>query len=441
MLKHAPHWLLAGTLAATAGCDLDRTNPNAPTQEATLSSPDGVMALGVGLQNRYGTSLSNLIYTAGLVTDEFAATVNSLINVRDAEQGRVAQGAGLVADLWNSNYRTIKSANDILASARNVTMEPGTRSGLLGLAFTFKAAAFGELLMGFDSVAVGTYATETPAFDGREAVLDSALAMLDSAERVITDTLPSARFNSTVLARGLDLRNTIRAFRARFLRMAGDDAGALAAADLVDRRVFSILPFDANNRNPVFVNSAGSSSVLPRDSFRLKAPVTEAPRVAYHVTEATGASFVGFFQPNDAFARYGVQTASIPTYYPDEMLLIKAEALVNLGRLAEAQAALDSVRTDCPGLVAADPNACLPAYAGPLDAATLLAEIYDNRKYELYATGLRWEDARRVNQVGATAVAKRCWLPYPIAERNGNPDNVPQDPEGEDAPAFPAQCF
>jgi hypothetical protein len=434
MRKHARLWLLAGALAAAAGCDLDRSNPNAPTQAAPLTSPDGVMALGVGIQNRYGTSLSTLIYTAGLVTDEFAATVNALINVRDAEQGRVAQGAGLVADLWSFNYRTIKSANDILASARNVEMEPGTRSGLLALAFMFKGEAFGELVQAFESVAVGTYNTETPSFQGRAAVLDSA-------ERVITDTLPSARFNSTVLARGLDLRNTIRAFRARLLRVAGDDAGALAAAEQVDRRVFSVLPFDAANRNPVFFNSAGSSAVLPRDSFRLKAPVAEAPRVAYHVTEASGAAFAGFFQPNDAFARYSVQTAAIPAYYPDEMLLIKAEALVRLGRLPEAQAALDSVRTDCPGLVAADPNACLPALAGPLDAPALLAEIYENRKYELYATGLRWEDMRRLGQVGATSVAKRCWLPYPVAERNGNPENVPDDPEGEDPPAAPAQCF
>jgi hypothetical protein len=99
------------------------------------------------------------------------------------------------------------------------------------------------------------------------------------------------------------------------------------------------------------------------------------------------------------------------------------------------------VRTDCPGLVATDPNACLPPLAAQLDAPALIAEIYENRKYELYATGLRWEDMRRLGQVGATSVAKRCWLPYPIAERNGNPANVPENPEGEDPPPAPAQCF
>jgi hypothetical protein len=77
---------------------------------------------------------------------------------------------------------------------------------------------------------------------------------------------------------------------------------------------------------------------------------------------------------------------------------------------------------------------------GALTAAQLLDEIYRNRRYELFATGLRWEDLRRRGMVGATAVAKRCWLPYPIGERNANPTNVPADPEGTEPPANNAAC-
>lgn len=428
---------VAAAAVLAAGCNLDLTNPNSPTQQATVSSPDGLIALGVGLQNRYGTSTGNLIYTAGLLTDELAATQQALVNVRDAEGGTVTNGAGLVSDLWNSNYRVIKTADDVILNAPKVDLDPGTRSGLLSMSYLFKAAAIGDLVQGFQKVAINTVGTETPVLVDRATALKYAIALLDTAAKTYADTAPSAQFNSSVLARGFNVPNTIFAYRARLERLAGNDAAAIAAANLVDRRVFSILPFTAQAVNPVFNNASGSSSILPRRSFRLGAPPEDSLLVRYHVTPATTA---GFFQPLDAYARYSTATASIPLYYPDEVLLIKAEALARQNDLPQAQAVLDSVRTDCPGLVADDPNACLPPLVGTLTQAQLLDEIYAMRRYELFATGLRWEDARRRGLVGATSVAKRCWLPYPIGERNANPANVPADPEGVDAPAFPATC-
>jgi starch-binding outer membrane protein, SusD/RagB family len=236
----------------------------------------------------------------------------------------------------------------------------------------------------------------------------------------------------------LNIPNSIRAYRARYLRLTGNHLGAVTASNAVDRRVFSVLPFSDQVRNPVNTLSSGSSGVLPRDAFRLAAAPGDG-RVAFHVEAAALTGRIG--TPVDNFARYRIAASSIPTYYPDEVLLIKAEALANLDQLAEAQAVLDSVRTDCPGLVPDDPNACLPALGGPLSKAALLAEIYVNRRFELFATGLRWEDTRRLGLVGAGSAGKRCWLLYTIGERNANPANVPPDPEGSDAPAFPANCF
>jgi hypothetical protein len=420
------------------GCDLDRSNPNAPTQETTLSSPDGVRAVAVGLQARLGTSTGNFIYAAGLVTDELAAVSAALVTISDAEGGVVTNGAGFVADYWNSEYRTIKTANDLIVNAPNVTLDPGTRSGVLALAYLAKAAALGELIQGFKQVALDTYTTATPSFVDRATALTQVLALLDSAETQLGTTPVSTQFTTTVLANGFNIPNTIRAYRARYQRIAGNNQAAITAADAVDRRVFSVLPYSTTVRNPVNTLSSGSSGVLPRDAWRLAAVANDG-RVAFHVAAAAVTGRIGTALDN--YARYGNPAASIPSYYPDEMLLIKAEALANLNQLAQAQAVLDSVRTDCPGLVADDPNACLPPLAGQLTQAQLLAEIAANRKFELFATGLRWEDTRRLNTVGATSAGKRCWLPYPLAERNANPSNVPTDPEAFDAPAFPARCF
>jgi hypothetical protein len=429
--------LLASSLGLVA-CDLDTTNPNSPTQETVVADAEGLMALGVGLQLRFGTSTGNFIYSAGLLTTELGAIATAFSTISDAEGGTVPPGAAITGDVWNSSYRTIKTANDIIFNADDVVMPRGTRSGLLGLAYLFKAAALGELLQSFEEMPIETYNNPTPAFVDRATALAYVLALLDAAQIAYGDTVPSAQFTSQVLATGLDIPNTIIAYRARYRRLGGNWAGALAAADSVSRTVFSRLPFSSQAPNPLFNVSTGSSGVLPRDAYR--ADPLEAQRTAFFVKDTAITGRIG--TPLDAWVVFAANTSPIPLYYPDEVLLIKAEALVKLGRLAEAQAVVDSVRTDCPGAgrVTTDPGPCLAPLAAVLTAPQLIAEIYRNRRYELFATGLRWEDLRRLGDVGSTSTAKRCWLPYPVGERNANPANVPADPEGTEPPTNNAQC-
>ena len=438
MRQHVAKALVAGSLGLAA-CDLDTTNPNAPTQETVVADVEGLMALGVGVQARFGTSTGNFIYSAGLLTQELGAIVTAFSTISDAEGGTVPPGAAITGDVWASGYRTVKSANDIIVNIDNAAMPRGTRSGLLGLAYLFKAGAIGELIQAYDSVAIDTYTDPTPAFVDRATALDAVLALLDSAQRAYADTVPSAQFTSQVLATGLDIPNTILAYKARYRRLGNNWQGALAAADSVSRTVFSRLPFTAQAPNPLFNVSTGSSGVLPRDAYRAADPA-EAQRTAFFVRDTAIAGRIG--TPLDAWVVFAANTSPIPTYYPDEVLLIKAEALVNLSRLAEAQAVVDSVRTDCPGTgrVTTDPGPCLTPLVGVLTAQQLLDEIYRNRRFELFATGLRWEDLRRLGQVGATSTGKRCWLPYPVSERNANPENVPADPEGTEPPLTNAEC-
>ena len=79
------------SLGLLGACSLDLQNPNSPTQEQVTTSVDGVIALATGLQARFAASYGNFAYTAGLVTDEFAATSASLISISDAEQGEIGR--------------------------------------------------------------------------------------------------------------------------------------------------------------------------------------------------------------------------------------------------------------------------------------------------------------------------------------------------------------
>jgi hypothetical protein len=439
--------LTAATVAGAAACSLDLQNPNAPTEPQVTTSPDGVIALATGLQGRFAASYGAFAYMAGLVTDELAAASASLISISDAEQGAVAPGTAVADLVFNAIYRTVRSADDVLAGAEALSgqFDPGTRSGLRTLALTLKAEALGEALQSYQRIPVQTYNVTAPTYVPRAEALPLVRQLLDSANTILTATPPSAFFNANILTPGLNLPSTLQLYRARYARMANDWPAALAAANQVARSgpgALSVLTFPAPTVNPFADVTGGINGVLPRRQYRLSLPPGDQ-RAAYFVTPATILGRIG--TPLDNWARYGNPQAPLPVYLPDEALLIKAEALAAQGQLPAAQAALDSVRTDCTGGRGIDdPKACLAPLTGQLSQEALVAEIYAQRRWELFATGLRWEDARRRNAVvGPTASpaqpanAQRCWLPYAIGDRNAN-TNVPVDPT--EPTAFPSGC-
>lgn len=437
---------VAAAMISLGACELDLQNPNAPTEGQVTTSPDGVIALATGLQGRFAQSYGAYAYMAGLVTDEFASTTAALISISDAEQGSVAPGTAIADNVFNNIYRTVRTADDLITGANSLAgIEAGTASGLKALAWALKAESLGEAIQSYQRVPVNTFGVVAPEYVSRADALIVIRSLLDSASNQIATTPPSAFFNSSIMTPGANLVNLIHIFRARYARMAGDDATALASANNVARSgttAISVLTFPAPAFNFYANVTGGTNGVGPRRNYRLSmAPQDQ--RWTYFVVPSTAIGRIG--AALDLWNRYANTQAPLPIYFPDEALLIKAEALANQNQLAASQAALDSVRTDCTGGRGLDdPKACLPPLAGQLTQAQLLAEIYVQRRYELLGTGLRWEDSRRRNAVrglvAAPAVpvdAQRCWLPYSLGDRNANP-NVPADPA--EPTTFPSGC-
>jgi len=451
-MKNIKHSALVVATVSVAACSLDLQNPNSPTEAQVTTNVDGVIALATGLQSRFAASYGNFGYTAGLVTDEFAATSAALISISDAEQGAVPSGTGIADAVFNSVYRTVRTADDLLAGANALAsqIEPGTRSGLKALAWTLKAEALGEALQSYQKIPVQTFGEVAPTYVGRTQALPIVRALLDSAAAAISTTAPSAFFNASILTPGVNLPNMIQMFRARYARMAGDQATALSAANLVGRTgttALSVLTFPAPTVNPYANVTGGTNGIAVRRQWRLSM-LPQDQRFGYYVSPSTTLTGrVGALL--DPFSRWASPQAPLPVYMPDEALLIKAEALVSQGNLAAAQAALDSVRTDCTGGRGLDdPKACLPALTTSLSQADLLTEIYTQRRYELLGTGLRWEDARRRNAVRGPVAApsvpvegQRCWLPYAIGDRNANPNaSFSLLPDPSEPVTFPSGC-
>ncbi|WP_309670912.1 hypothetical protein, partial [Gemmatimonas sp.] len=212
MIKHSAVLLAAMSLGA---CNLDLQNPNSPTESQVITNVDGVIGLATGLQSRFATSYGNYAYTAGLVTDEFAATSAALISISDAEQGAVPPGTGIADAVFNSVYRTVRTADELLAGADALAagIDPGTRSGLKALAWTLKAEALGEALQSYQRIPLQTYGVIAPTYESRTAALVVIRALLDSAAVTISTTAPSAFFNNSILTPGVSLPNVIQLYR------------------------------------------------------------------------------------------------------------------------------------------------------------------------------------------------------------------------------------
>lgn len=451
-MKQCAVVLTAAALTTVAGCSLDLENPNSPTESQVTTDVNGVIALATGLQARFATSYFNYAYMGGLVTDEFASTSAALISISDAEQGSVASGTGIADNVFNSVYRTVRTADDLLngADALASQFDPGTRSGLRALAQTLKAEALGEALQSYQKIPINTFGETAPVYVTRAVALPYVRALLDSAAATIAATPPSTFFNTSILTPGLNLSNVIQLYRARYARMANDDAGALAAANLVSRTgtaAVSVLTFPAPTVNPFANVTGGPNGIAPRRNWRLSMNAADQ-RFAYFVVPST--TLTGrIAAPLDNWNRYASATSPFVVYFPDEALLIKAEALARTNALAQAQAVLDSVRTDCTGGRGLDdPKACLPALTGSLTQTQLLDEIYTQRRHELFSSGLRWEDARRrgairgpISSPNVPVDGQRCWLPYSVGDRNANPNaTFAVLPDPAEPTAFPATC-
>ena len=443
-------YLVAFAAAGLAACNLDLRNPNSPTEGEVTTSADATIGLATGLQGRFAQSYGNFAYMAGLVNDEFASTTAALISISDAEQGSVPPGTGIAENVFNSVYRTVRTADELLAGSEALAaqFDAGTRSGLRALAFALKAESLGEALQSYQKIPIKTFGEIAPVYVARSEALPYVRALLDSAAAEIAATPPSALFNNSILTPGVSLSNTIQLLRARYARMANDDANALAASNLVARSgaaALSVLTFPAPAVSPNFYANVtgGTNGIAPRRQWRLS--MTGGDQRFTYFVDVTKPQTGRVGALLDSWLRYANASNSLPVYFPDEALLIKAEALANTAQLAASQAVLDSVRTDCTGNRGIDdPKACLAPLVGVLTQPQLIAEIYNQRRYELLGTGLRWEDSRRRNLIrgavaapGVPADGQRCWLPYAVGDRNANP-NVPADPA--EPTTFPSGC-
>lgn len=423
---------LIAAAALVPGCSLDVTNPNSANEQTALNTAPGLQALAVGMQTYWANSVVGLnIIDSGVTSRELTINLTYINQVQVEDGGSNLDGS--VSDLgtlFGGNLNVMRIAEQIIKQAPTVPMDAGTRSGILALAHLYDAMALGTLVQLFEQAPIETDVSQRAVFHTRAEVLAAALQHLATASKILTDTAPSSYFNTKIKGSKMDLANTIAAYRARYLLYTGQYQAAIDMANQVNPKVASYYSYDALNINPLYSSLVQTRSYAPRDNEGT--PVTEPgdARLAFFlIPDATLSNPKQY--PIEKLAGFGAtNTASIPTYVPGEMALIRAEAYLRLGNLPSAVQEINFIRTK---KAANDPlglGANLPAYAGPVTSTDITTEIYRQRASELYMQGLRWDDQRRLGRPGPPASMverNRNFYPYPNQEKLNNP-NTPADP-------------
>lgn len=417
--------IFAGALLPV-GCKKDYTDPNRATDEQVFSSPKGLTGVVTGLQRVYtlgrASNLYNSVTINGLTTNELiVVNTGNTAEVQLATGGNAVDGNhAMLTTFWANLNKVIFDADKAIASSKNLA-DKNFASGVIVYASIFKALSIGNLSQYWEKIPadIGANVSFIDRVDGYK----KAITVIDEALAAITANAISSAFTSSVPA-GIDITNTLHALKARYSLFAGLYAQALAEANLVDLTKKSTFNFDALSLNPLFEIATSTNNVVqPKDST-LGLPVPIQPsltdgRVPFYTAINTTIA------PRFRIKGFGDAAATaFPIYLPGEMILIKAEAYARAAApdLVNGTLELNKVVTKNNDIYGV--NANLPP-AAPATIPELLEQIYRHRSIELFMSGLKLEDMRRFGR--PTAERKRNLMPYPLRERDNNP-NTPPDP-------------
>lgn len=419
-------YLLSAVLILSTSCTKEYSDPSRATEDVVLSSPKGLTGVAVGLQRLYTSQRTGLLFNT-VTANGFVSNELRLLNEGNIPELQLRTGGNTVDgtnsilnQLWTNGHKIIYDADQVINNAANLS-DKGYASGLIAYSTIFKALALGSLSTFWEQIP-GEVGQPDAAFITRVEGYNKAIAAIDNALTVVAANPISSTFLSSVPP-GVDISNTLNALKARYALFAGNYPLALASANNVNLTVRSVFEFDAIALNPIFEIATSTNNVYqPLDAaLGLSGSLQPDPadkRIPFYTTQNLT------IQPLIRINGFGAAGSTpFPIYLPSEMTLIKAEVLARQPDLGAALIELNKVVTKTP---ASDPfgvGADLPPLVGPLTQDQLLEQIYKHRSIELFMSGLRLEDMRRLNR--PVAERKRNFFPYPFTESDNNVNTPP----------------
>ena len=417
--------------APLAGCDLfevdDRPSPNGIALEDILANPTeaNITNLAVGTEASSRVRLETYLSSVGTIGREYYRISPSdprfTADLLGKENAVLDDNTFYITAPWAARYATIRNANTLLQAVQlNGTLSQAEKDGASGFAKTWKAYQYLLNLNltyenGIRFIAQGEdQASELVGYaaslDRIATLLDEAAAELDGGEIPFPTTIGADYYTTNrALASRVDLYREDYAGALTALDEAGafgDDIGALEDGAY---HVFSGGAGDALNDFAFPFNATGDAT-LAHPSFVADIDTADTRISKVRARESrTSDGLSSAFGVNV----YPNATSPIPIITNGELVLNRAEALLNTGNVGGAIEQLDIIRL----------AAGFEEYDGAEDAASVREELIYQRRYQLYAEGHRWVDARRygiLDQLPIDREGDDVFVQFPVPANDSN---------------------
>ena len=403
---------VALSAVAVTGCNFDIANPNSPdpignnpSRARVAASATGLLA---GLRGYYPAWILN---TSIIGRDGYRFDGSEPRYTSELLTGQLDAGGFLGQSQWLLPYRDIRTANELLKYVGTSSeLSAAEISATRGYAHTMQALDFLNVLVAHtqDSIPIDVgvdvaatpapFVTQAVAYTHVENLLDSAVTELQNGGTAFPFELSSGFTGfdtpSEFIAFNRALRARVDVYRQNWAQALVDLSSSfvdtLASLDLGAYNIYSTGSGEVTNS---LNQNTAENFARPelRDSAQLQTGGVLLDRRVLTKTFARTAQTTNGLTSDLGWARYPTPSSPIPIIRNEELILIRAEANIQLGNLAPALDDINFIRVNSGGL---------PALAPFADQASAVNAMLVERRYSLvFEWGHRWIDMRRYNRL------------------------------------------
>lgn len=429
------------------------SDPNNPTVESVLTNATRVQIdqLSVGVQGTMRTGLFSFYTWSGSIGREvvyFQATESRYY--RELQGEIPIDPAGIMWDWYNGFNQTRRRAEILLQSAEHSSaLTDAEKAAVKGFAKTVQAyvmlnalnmdggngirTSFSDLNAPGDLLRPGCFGTYQASLDYVKMLADDGLAALRTASAAFPFHVAKGwtgfekpadfiMFNRAVAARiamyKQDWNSLKDALNASFMDVngslnngpkflysttGGDVTNPFWQAkdepSVVTLVQAAFVPDAEANDNRVFGSSVADGGIAKIRKRTTALAPPDYPLMAYELQQ------------------YATNTSPVSIIRNEELLLMSAEADIQLNKLPDAITTLNKIR------VAHN----LTPYSGANTKDALISELLKQRRYSLFMEGHRWFDVRRYNLLNTLPKDKpthNVWLEFPRYKQDADWDAV-----------------
>ncbi|MCP9237875.1 RagB/SusD family nutrient uptake outer membrane protein [Lewinella sp. JB7] len=402
---------LIGLLALFASCEIEEQfDPNGPSINSVLTnaSKAELDLLVTGIEAGMRNGFAGYVTASGTIARELYIFDADPRNTEDLlGKGDLAldNNTFYITGPFNSRYQVVKNVNILLEALDNTeSVSEAEKQGYRAFGNTIKAYMLSQVLdmLGTNGIRLdvsdpenlGPFLSQDASYDAILDLLDSANGSLSGAEFpfFLSDGFAGydtpqtfARFNRAIAARVAThagrYDQALSYVNASFLDLDGDLSEGV-------EHIFGTVSGDL--LNPLYKPAGQSGDQLvvhPRIIANATPGDNRLRKFGLRVQNTGQDGLNGAYET----ALYATATSPVDIIRNEELVLIYAEANINLGNLEEAVTALNIIRN----------AAGIGDYSGTVSQEALIDEMLYQRCYSLWGEGHRMWDLRRYGRLNA----------------------------------------